>query len=197
MTTRDDIFSVSLDMFLRLGYDGTTLDAVAESVGVTKPAIYYHFKSKDELFKELFRRLFESMAGEYFVMLEAETSVSQMLDSLFGALPGIEEQFSSPDSKVMDLGYLPLMIEGARRFTELRELIDHFYVRSIALIQTRLEAGKARGEVRADLDTRIVATALVSQFEGLLLVRSLASSCDYEGTEPGIAALFRRGMEPA
>jgi AcrR family transcriptional regulator len=197
VTTRDNIFSAALDMFLRLGYEGTTLDAVADAVGVTKPAIYYHFKSKEELFKELFRGLFEGMAQGYFALLELDESTSEMLDSLFGALSMIEGEFSSSDNGGIDLAYLPLMIDGARRFPELREILDGFYAHSILLIAARLEAGKGIGEVRIDLDSNMAATALIAQFEGLLLVSSIAPSCDYRGMEPGIVELFRRGMEPA
>ena len=196
MSTRDDIFSTALDMFLRLGYDGTTLDAVAETVGVTKPAIYYHFKSKDELFKELFRGLFNDMAEGYLSIFNADVSVTEMLDATFGTLSMVEKEFASPGSDSIELAYLPLMLDGARRFPELSELIDSFYARSIEGITAQLEAGKTKGEVREDLDSRMAATVLVAQFEGLILVGSIAKSCDYRGMEPGIAELFRRGMEP-
>lgn len=41
--------SVAVDLFYENGYEHTTLDAVAEGLGVTKPFIYSHFSSKAEL----------------------------------------------------------------------------------------------------------------------------------------------------
>jgi AcrR family transcriptional regulator len=40
---------VALDLFLEQGYEGTSLREIAERLGVTKAALYYHFKSKDDI----------------------------------------------------------------------------------------------------------------------------------------------------
>jgi AcrR family transcriptional regulator len=47
--TRSRIKAVALDLFLEQGYEGTSLREIAERLGVTKAALYYHFKSKDEI----------------------------------------------------------------------------------------------------------------------------------------------------
>jgi AcrR family transcriptional regulator len=53
MSTRDRILDVALDLFIEKGYDKVSLREVAERVGVTKAALYYHFASKDEIFRTL------------------------------------------------------------------------------------------------------------------------------------------------
>ena len=45
--TRERILDTALDMFIERGYDKTSLREIAERVGVTKPALYYHFSSKE------------------------------------------------------------------------------------------------------------------------------------------------------
>jgi AcrR family transcriptional regulator len=40
-------------VFVRLGYQGATLDAIAAEAGFTKGAVYWHFKNKEALFLEL------------------------------------------------------------------------------------------------------------------------------------------------
>ena len=42
-------------MFLKKGYQATTTDEIARSVGLTKGALYFHFKNKEELVYEIFR----------------------------------------------------------------------------------------------------------------------------------------------
>ncbi|WP_181801487.1 TetR/AcrR family transcriptional regulator [Streptomyces shenzhenensis] len=37
-------------LFARNGYDGTSLKAIARDVGVSTPALYWHFRSKDEIY---------------------------------------------------------------------------------------------------------------------------------------------------
>lgn len=47
--TRARIQTVALDLFTEQGYDATSLREIAERLGVTKAALYYHFKSKEEI----------------------------------------------------------------------------------------------------------------------------------------------------
>lgn len=51
--TRARIQSVALELFTEQGYERTSLREIAERLGVTKAALYYHFKSKDEIVDSL------------------------------------------------------------------------------------------------------------------------------------------------
>jgi AcrR family transcriptional regulator len=51
--TRDRILQTALDLFIEQGYDKTSLREIAERVGVTKAALYYHFESKEAIFRTL------------------------------------------------------------------------------------------------------------------------------------------------
>jgi AcrR family transcriptional regulator len=53
---RERIISTALELFNQNGLTNTTLDAVAEQMNVTKPFIYTHFKSKNELLSEICSR---------------------------------------------------------------------------------------------------------------------------------------------
>lgn len=53
---RERVISAAVDLFYERGYDNTTLDSVAERLGVTKPFIYSHFGSKAELLAEICSR---------------------------------------------------------------------------------------------------------------------------------------------
>ncbi|MBF9130001.1 TetR/AcrR family transcriptional regulator [Plantactinospora sp. S1510] len=47
--TRSRIQAVALELFTEQGYEKTSLREIAERLGVTKAALYYHFKSKDDI----------------------------------------------------------------------------------------------------------------------------------------------------
>ena len=51
--TRTRIQAVALELFTEQGYDATSLREIAERLGVTKAALYYHFKSKEEIVESL------------------------------------------------------------------------------------------------------------------------------------------------
>jgi AcrR family transcriptional regulator len=52
-STRARIQSVALELFTEQGYEKTSLREIAEELGVTKAALYYHFKSKEEIVSSL------------------------------------------------------------------------------------------------------------------------------------------------
>lgn len=53
MTKREVIFEQALRVFAQKGFDRTTIDDIAEQAGIAKGTVYYHFKSKNELFSFL------------------------------------------------------------------------------------------------------------------------------------------------
>ena len=61
---RPQVLDAALKQFLAHGYDRTSMQAVADEAGVTKPVVYACFRSKDELFRALLRREEERILGE-------------------------------------------------------------------------------------------------------------------------------------
>jgi AcrR family transcriptional regulator len=51
--TRQRIQAVALELFAEQGYDKTSLREIAERLDVTKAALYYHFKSKEDIVASL------------------------------------------------------------------------------------------------------------------------------------------------
>jgi AcrR family transcriptional regulator len=51
--SKQRIIDAAFEHFVLNGYEGASLNAIAEAVGIRKASIYTHFKSKDALFLEL------------------------------------------------------------------------------------------------------------------------------------------------
>jgi len=51
--TRARIQQIAVELFTEHGYEGTSLREIAERLGVTKAALYYHFKSKEDIILSL------------------------------------------------------------------------------------------------------------------------------------------------
>ncbi|MFP3462391.1 helix-turn-helix domain-containing protein [Arthrobacter globiformis] len=58
--TRENIQTVALRLFSEQGYESTSMRQIAEELGFTKAALYYHFKSKEDIV----RALMEAMRGQ-------------------------------------------------------------------------------------------------------------------------------------
>src|SRR5262245_52983757 len=61
---RPKVLDAALGLFLEHGYEGTSMQAIADRAGVTKPVVYACFPGKDELFRALLAREEERILGE-------------------------------------------------------------------------------------------------------------------------------------
>jgi AcrR family transcriptional regulator len=59
--TREKIQAVALELFAEHGYDKTSLREIAERLDVTKAALYYHFRTKEDIVVSLFEDLIAGM----------------------------------------------------------------------------------------------------------------------------------------
>jgi len=88
-STREKILGVALDLFTDQGFDGTSMREIAERLGITKPSIYYHFASKEELLLALHMRVHElskealaRLAGQAITLETWSSALTELLDQM-------------------------------------------------------------------------------------------------------------------
>jgi len=64
LNKKKDILKVALKHFANKGYENTSLEEIAKEINITKPAIYYHFKNKKELYNKIFVDSFKNLKLE-------------------------------------------------------------------------------------------------------------------------------------
>jgi AcrR family transcriptional regulator len=70
--TRERILDVALELFTEQGYDKTSLRQIAEPLGFTQAAIYYHFAAKEDILVALHMRM-HALAGPVLGQLAGES----------------------------------------------------------------------------------------------------------------------------
>ncbi len=139
---KEDIFEAALQCFIENGYYRTSLDTIADKARISKGGIYYHFKSKDELFIKLFTYRCE----KYFEHIRKEI---QEIDDPEKRL----EQFVSKASSVVIQNedflrfFLEFMAIGARD-PEINKVMTEYYRDSVANFKHLIEAGIATGKYK-------------------------------------------------
>jgi AcrR family transcriptional regulator len=79
--TRERILAVANELFIDQGYEGTSLREIADRLDITKAALYYHFRSKDDILQSLLAP-FDVLLGELLQRLEAARDAAAWADAL-------------------------------------------------------------------------------------------------------------------
>jgi AcrR family transcriptional regulator len=85
---RERILDVALELFNEQGYEKTSLREIADRLGVTKAALYYHFERKDQILLELHLRL-HALGREVLDQLDGLQDEREIV----AAWPGLLDRF--------------------------------------------------------------------------------------------------------
>jgi AcrR family transcriptional regulator len=79
--TKQRIQAVARELFAQQGVQRTSLREIADRLGITKPALYYHFASREELVRSIIQPLFDEL--EQFVAQRDPGQPQSLLESYF------------------------------------------------------------------------------------------------------------------
>ena len=65
MDNREKILNCALELFHARGYDAVGVQEIAETAGVTKPTLYYYFKTNEAFWRRSFPGSMRSFAGKF------------------------------------------------------------------------------------------------------------------------------------
>ena len=83
MKPRDRILDAAMAVFRRHGFRRSSIEQAAEAAGLTRQALYHHFKSKEALFRAVIERLHETaLAAEIAAAIAAEKAGGGLADIL-------------------------------------------------------------------------------------------------------------------
>ncbi len=83
--TKEKILTAARDIFIENGYDKTKMDDIAAKAQVNKVMLYYHFKSKENILKELISKIIENAKIKLSEALESLKNEKKILPELLVA----------------------------------------------------------------------------------------------------------------
>lgn len=122
---RSQIVEAALDTFLELGYEGASMNLVAERAGVIKQTIYSHFQDKHSLFREVIKTLTVDYVKN---ALQKPEMIDQPLPVV---LRKIAETILWRHQDPQHTRFVRTMIGEAERFPELAKLFTDTTVKPV------------------------------------------------------------------
>ncbi len=83
---REQIFAAALDLFAERGYAGASLQDIVLTARLTKPTLYYYFKSKEGLFNSLLEYAYEECFKRMQAAVARRTGVEEQLTEILASI---------------------------------------------------------------------------------------------------------------
>lgn len=150
--TKLAILEAAEQLFLKKGVSKTSLEEIARTAGMTRGAVYWHFKNKDHLINELMSQIFKPVEDVFDEFLTMDGSV---ILKLFGLFKNIFDQLSS-DERVRNI--FTILLRRCEYTEELSEsearcnnMISGFINHCAGLISQPETAKKLRPDITPEL----------------------------------------------
>ncbi|MGE5242185.1 MAG: TetR family transcriptional regulator [Bacteroidota bacterium] len=163
--TRNRILDTAERVFLKTGVSRTTLEDIAEAAGVTRGAIYWHFKNKADLFEAMMERVslpMEEMAAH------ADDDMEDPLDYVRGcALKVLEHVTTDPQSRrVQEICHFK--VEYVDEMEQLRARHIECRTNALTLVERGMRNASRKGLLAPGINPRLAAIGLHALVVGLM-----------------------------
>lgn len=162
--TKDFIVEESFKLFLNYSYEAVSINDISKAIGLTKGALYHHFKNKEELFKTVVDKYLcipdvvadidTISLADYILLCTSEAE--KIIKRLFG--------FTLVFTPI---NYMSMFADAFRHYPDYAELKGKFITREIEKTKKVLENAIKSGEIRGDINTSLIAMNFFSINMGL------------------------------
>ena len=164
--TRNQILQAALSCFADKGYYQTTMDDIVAASGLSKGSLYWHFKSKQELFIALVEWFFNEVNEDVFHAWTEEMSAADKIRSMMMVALESSEQL---------IPFFNVFLDFWARTSEdeqLRQMFDGMITDYQTLIGGLIEEGIASGEFRP-VNVPHLSLAIFGVVDALMLYQAL------------------------
>lgn len=183
---RELILQEATRLFVKQGYNGISMREIAEACHMTKAALYYHFKDKEDLLRSIFTTYLDKLSRDFS---ETGSQTGSARSRLTNLVNEIFEQ--SPEKRAV----LHLMfVELPHLDRNLQQEIGSLYHSQFqGTIETILSQGIKNGELRG-LEPRIAARLLIGMMYPLFHPRNFEQEQEIPESVASMINVFFDGV---
>lgn len=174
--TRLRILKAAGDLFSKKGYDRTTFEDIAVRIRLTKGAVYWHFRSKPELLRQLVVYIIDEATGDQRIINSQPESFEELREGLkvwMGRILTVPQN-RKQIKMLVTLDWSRPALQGVK--AQFKELDNSVMNVSRVAFQRML----MRGEIRADIDVQNAAYTIGLTWIGILHCQVGVDDRDYD-----------------
>lgn len=168
-TTRNKILHKAFILFLLHGYDGMSMIKLQEGTGLSRGALYHHFKSKDQLFNEVIET--------YYIHIPTTTNQQLKVNSLYEFYQGYFEHtirfFKVLREGMKDIqpdntySFLTLGIDAMKKYSGFRDKIRNINSEVRKIWTYVVKSARENGEIQSNMSDAQIADCFIYLSEGI------------------------------
>jgi AcrR family transcriptional regulator len=180
------ILHAAWQAFAAYGFRKTSMDDIARGAGMSRPALYLHYRNKEDIFRSLAEYYYADAAASVRAALDTDGAVPERLARAFAAQGGgiVEAMLTSPHG----LELLDTKTTTASEIAERGEAV------LAGIYRDWLDRVAAAGEARLDRPAEEIALAITAALRGIK--SGAASYPDYARDINVLGWMIGRGLLP-
>ena len=158
--SRRSLMHVAIDCFAKYGFQATSIDRIAKTAGVTKGALYYHFKDKQELLFEAVKNRVGQFERRVVSDFAPKGDAAQALRNLGRVC--FEHATKSNHRRLI----VTLMVESLDTNPRVAEQFRQMMARFRGFLRSVIHNGQELGQFRRDVDAEVAAEVFAGAIMG-------------------------------
>jgi len=158
--TKEDIIEAASRLFSEYTYLGTSMSDIAKKLNITKAALYYHFRSKAEIYRKVLDRIFSELKSSIEDALGGETIDIRLYRLIKNYL-----DFGLKEKNLIRA----LMLKISPRRSGINKHIAMLREEVVKLIQPLVKEVISNKRNTKKIDSYLVASLLTGMMDGLIL----------------------------
>jgi TetR/AcrR family transcriptional regulator len=191
---RTTIVEEAIRGFGREGYQGASLEKIAQAVGVRKQTLLYYFPTKDALLEASLAAAGQRVAEEISAALEGAERPWDRAESVIHAVYRLAEEWPEFPMFIREAGRL-----GPHAFDRFAGALDPLRRRAIDFLQVGMDAGLVRKQDPAMLLFTLYTAVIGSLTEASVLATFVGADdarSSLKRREEEVVTFVRRSLEP-
>jgi AcrR family transcriptional regulator len=196
---RDQIIYAAIRLYSQRGIHNVSMNEIAARVGITKPAVYYYFRSKEALIEAVVEMY-------YFGYLQKQINLQdrsdlQPIDRLKGAFQLSADDFSAWNRRLSEdemerYSFDMITVEAIAQYPQIAEKLKALSERWAQAVVKTVSEGKKRGEISSEVSTENAALSMIAMVEGSYFLCYDMEDLDPEKFLSDMAEMYLRSVRP-
>ena len=160
---REAIIAAAAQAFDAHGYAATTVDEVAAKAGISKGNVYNYFRSKEELFEQVFVAVVAGLETNAVQIFREPLAAGEKLKRLIDYRCGSMEESKRISRLVLQFWATAAREQRGQLAATLREMYDGWREQVAGVVAE----GVSKGEFRSEIDPALAAALVVALLDGI------------------------------